>query len=323
MVRFLVAPALLLVLLIAPPPDSILPSFPRARAGAAPLLVGVHAPNRAFNEQDYARIAEGELGTVKLMGYHPLESYARLQRSLPDLRFYVRLNTPWNELPSPEQFVNANAPHLRALVDTGVIPWVEIGNEPNLELHPQAEMTFVEWYLDVLARLRAAVPEARYGFPGLARDLRELDWLEANAPAVEASDWLGVHAYWNHEREMLDPRGALKLTTFRDRFPNLPIVVTEAGSLSHGLSTAERGRQHARFVRTLARLPYVEAVHFFILSGTEEWRRFFFDQSMMAALRRASADPLPEWAQMLGFNLPSRRLFDPTLLVEPSVPAVT
>ncbi|HET7768231.1 MAG TPA: hypothetical protein VFN74_05600, partial [Chloroflexota bacterium] len=72
-----------------------------------------------------------------------------------------------------------------------------------------------------------------------------------------------------------------------------------------------------------ARLPYVDAVHFFILSGTEEWRRFFFDQTMVASLRRASGDPLPEWAQRLGFTLPSRRLFDPTLLVEPSVPAVT
>ena len=226
MSRLLLLPAFALFLLIAPPPDGVLPSFTRVRAGAAPLLVGVHAPNRGFNEQDYARVAEGELGTVKMMGYHPAESYDRLRRSLPDLRFYVRLNTPWNELPSPEQFVNANAPHLRALVQSGVTPWVEIGNEPNLELHPQAEMTFVEWYLDVLARLREAVPEARYGFPGLARDLRELDWLEANAAAVEASDWMGVHSYWTSEREMRDPRGALKLTTFHSRFPQLPIGVT-------------------------------------------------------------------------------------------------
>ena len=300
-----------------------MPAFPRARAGASPLLVGVHGPNRGFNEQDYARIAEGELGAVKMMGYHPFVSYDRLRRSLPDLRFYVRLNTPWNELPSPEQFVNATAPPLRALVASGVTPWVEIGNEPNLELHPRAETTFVEWYLEVLTRLRAAVPEARYGFPGLARDLRELDWLEANARAGEASDWLGAHAYWSHEREMLDPRGALKLTTFHARFPQLPIVVTEAGNLSDGPATTERGRQYARFVRTLARLPYVEAVHFFILSGTGEWRRFFFDQTMMGALRRAAVDPLPDWATALGFKLPSRRLRDPELEIETSEPAPT
>ena len=286
-----------------------------------PLLVGVHGPNRAFDEQDYARIAEGEMRTVKMMGYHPPVAYDRLRRSLPDLRFYVRLNTPWNELPSPAQFVNANAPHLRALIAAGVTPWVEIGNEPNLELHPLAETTFEEWYLEVLTRLRAAVPEARYGFPGLARDLRELEWLAANARAVEASDWLGVHAYWSHEREMLDPRGALALTAFHARFPQLPIVVTEAGNLSSHLTTVERGRQYGRFVRTLARLPYVEAVHFFILSGTDEWRRFFFDQTMMGSLRRAAVDPPPDWLSALGFKLASRRQYDPDLEVSPSAPA--
>src|SRR5687767_14270156 len=70
--RLRLVPVLALLLLIAPPPDGVLPAFPRARNGAAPLLVGVHAPNRAFNEQDYARVAEGELGAVKLMGYHPI-----------------------------------------------------------------------------------------------------------------------------------------------------------------------------------------------------------------------------------------------------------
>ena len=311
--RFFLLPFIFTLLSIAPPPDGVLPAFARVRAGAAPLLTGIHGPNRPFNEQDYARIAEGEFGAVKMMSYHPLVSYDRLRRVLPDLRFYVRLFTPWNELPSPEQFVNTNAPHLRELVDAGVTPWIEIGNEPNLELHPQAEATFVEWYLDVLGRLRVEVPEAHYGFPGLAPDLRELDWLEANARAVEASDWLGVHAYWRSEREMLDPHGALKLTTMHHRFPGLPIVVTEAGNLTGDIKSAERGRQYARFVRAVAQLPYVEAVHFFILSGSEEWRRFFFDQQMVEAARRASVDPLPAWATRLGFRLPSRRVADPSL----------
>jgi hypothetical protein len=270
--------------------------------------VGIHAPNRGFNEQDYARVAEGEFGTVKMMSYHPLESYARLRSELPHLQFFVRLDTPWHELPAPEQFVAANGPRLRTLVDAGYAPWVEIGNEPNLELHPQAERTYVAWFLEVLSLLRTAVPEARYGFPGLARDLREFDWLESGAAAVRAADWLGVHTYWDDEREMLDPRRALKLIEFHKRFPDKPIVVTEAGNHSVGGPSRERGEQYARFVRTLARLPYVHAVHFFILSGTGEWRRFFFDERMVASVRRAGADPLPPMAEWLGFRLPSRRV---------------
>jgi hypothetical protein len=150
------------------------------------------------------------------------------------------------------------------------------------------------------------VPEAKYGFPGLAGDLRELPWLEANAAAVEASDWLGAHAYWSDEREMLDPQRALAFVQYHRRFPRLPVVVTEAGNRGD-LSTTDRARQYARFVRVLARLPYVRGVHFFILSGSGEWRRFFFDQTMVFAVRRAATDPLPAFARLLGFAERSRR----------------
>ncbi|HXI16263.1 MAG TPA: hypothetical protein VNM48_07815, partial [Chloroflexota bacterium] len=47
--------------------------------------------------------------------------------------------------------------------------------------------------------------------------------------------------------------------------------------------------------------------HFFILSGSEEWRRFFFDETMVDALRRAGTDPLPEWTRRLGFREVTRR----------------
>jgi hypothetical protein len=56
---------------------------------------------------------------------------------------------------------------------------------------------------------------------------------------------------------------------------------------------AERARQYARFTRTVARLPYVRALHFFILSGTVDWRQFFFDDLSVAAVREAPQEPIP------------------------------
>ncbi|MGH2369691.1 MAG: hypothetical protein ACRDI2_16015, partial [Chloroflexota bacterium] len=185
-------PVALLLLLIPAPPLGVPPPYARARAGGSSLMVGVHAPNRPWREADYARVAEGHFGTVKQMSYHPPETYARLRRDTPAIQFVVRLDTPWNELPPPERFATAQAPYLRSLVEAGYEPWVELGNEPNLELHPGAEAAFARWYLDTLRALRAAVPQAKYGFPGLAENRRQVAWLEANAAAVEASDWLGV-----------------------------------------------------------------------------------------------------------------------------------
>jgi hypothetical protein len=275
------------------PPGDVVPAFERAQAGIPPLAIGVHAPNRAWTDDDFARVAPGQFGAVKMMSYHPLPDYARLRHDNPRLSFVVRLNTPWNELPPPEEFAAANMPYLRQLLDAGYDPWVEIGNEPNLELHPEAETAFGAWYLAVLRSLRAAVPQAKYGFPGLAQDQREAAWLDANAAVVEASDWLGVHAYWTNEREMLDPRHALKFVAVHRRFPHLALVVTEAGNTGYGISSAQRGAEYDRFLRTVDRLPYVRAVYFFILSGTSDWQRFFFDAPMLAAMRDVGHDPNP------------------------------
>lgn len=294
-----------MLLLLPAPPDGVVPPFARASGqaqgeassgggrGASPLAVGVHAPNRAWREVDFSRVALGGFQTVKMMSYHPVEAYARLQRHHPRIEFAVRLNTPWNELPPPEAFAAAHVGYLDALVKAGYEPWVEIGNEPNLELHPQAEDAFAAWYQETLRYLRAAVPRAKYGFPGLAQDWRETAWWETNAAAVEASDWLGVHAYWIDEREMLDPRRGLRLIDVHRRFPRLPMLVTEAGNHGPGVTAAQRAREYPRFVRTLARLPYVRAVHFFILAGTPEWQSFFFDDAMTLAVREAAREPVP------------------------------
>jgi hypothetical protein len=280
-------------LVIPAPPGGVVPAFARARAGVPPLVAGVHAPNREWTEVDYERVARGRFGTVKMMSYHPPEAFARLRRDNPALQFALRLDTPWNELPDPLAFAALQVPYLRSLIGAGYELWVEIGNEPNLELHPESELAFASWYEVVLGALRAAVPEARYGFPGLAENRREMAWLEASAPAIEASDWLGVHAYWATEGQMLDPRHALKFMEFHRRFPHLPVLVTEAGNNALGVPEAERARQYARFVRTVARLPYVRALHFFILSGTVEWQRFFFDDTMVVAVREAGREPVP------------------------------
>jgi hypothetical protein len=80
---------------------------------------------------------------------------------------------------------------------------------------------------------------------------------------------------------------------YHRRFPRLPLLVTEAGNTAPGVPPAERARQYARFTRTVSRLPYVKALHFFILSGTVDWRLFFFDDLAVAAVREAPQEPIP------------------------------
>ncbi len=285
------APLALVLLALAAlpgPPHGLPPAY--ARIGGPGLDVGIHGPNRPWEAHDFALVAHGEFAAVKMMGSHPPEAYARLREQHPATRFLVRLETPWNELPAPARFVAANAPRLRELVAAGYEPWVELGNEPNLELHPEAEAAFAAWYEATLHGLRAAVPEAKYGFPGLARDLREGAWLEAAAAVIEKSDWLGAHAYWGNEREMRDPHRALRFTRLHARFPRLPLVVTEAGNHAPGLSKRDRAVQYAHFIRVLDRLPYVRGVYFFIVGGTPDWQQYFFDYTMATIVHQAAQE---------------------------------
>jgi hypothetical protein len=124
---------------------------------------------------------------------------------------------------------------------------------------------------------------------------------------------------------MLDPAKGLRLVDYHRRFPALPIVVSEAGNHGHVASGPERARQYARYARALARLPYVRSVYFFILYGTAEWRRFFFDDQMAFALRDGVRDPISPLARLLGVRPPPPRPWpaDPDALAAEPIPAAT
>ncbi|MGH2371282.1 MAG: hypothetical protein ACRDI2_24160, partial [Chloroflexota bacterium] len=62
--------AALALLLIPAPPYGVPAPYDRAQMGVAPLAAGVHAPNRQWDEADFARVAQGRFGAVKLMSYH-------------------------------------------------------------------------------------------------------------------------------------------------------------------------------------------------------------------------------------------------------------
>lgn len=107
---------------------------------------------------------------------------------------------------------------------------------------------------------------------------------------------------------MVDPAGALRFIEYRRRFSDLPLVLTEAGNQAESVPSQVRAAQYRRFARLVNRYTYVESVHYFILSGTWEWRRFFLDDQIAAALAevapglRLSASPtlLPLAAALAG-----------------------
>ncbi len=104
---------------------------------------------------------------------------------------------------------------------------------------------------------------------------------------MEASDWVGVHCYWQLP-EQVEDRTFGQNWRWYARNVDRPVYVTEAGNSScHTPSLPPVGpeRQAAEFRRwcEAADDGGVEGVAFFMLDGSEDWAGFrLFDETIEA-----------------------------------------
>jgi hypothetical protein len=269
--------------------------------------VGVHGRNDywqcRFEESDYRLIREASIEHVKMMisdqaakpevFRNAVEVYKRLRDINPDMDFVVRLfdaevRDGWH--PTPSVFANRFSPIMNRLHDE--CPYVvkfEILNEPN---HigglggwgPEADKArdFSRWFLETYDLLKAACPWASLGFPGLAiphgpEPGLDLDWIEICRNAVERSDWLGVHCYWQNptytERNHMTAFWGLRFNAYHDRFPDKVIEITEFGN-SNGQSNypvepAKIAGEYVEYYQGLFNYPYINSAASFIMSSPD------------------------------------------------------
>ncbi len=266
--------------------------------------VGIHGRNdRTFFEPDYQVLRLAKIETLKMMSQTEDAVYQRARQINPDMEFIVRL---WDERfstqghPTPDEFVARHLPRIKQLRR-----WVvkfEIHNEPNHASGiegwgPTDEdaRDFRDWYLAVLRKLRREAPWAQFGFPGLAvydYPHRDRAWLEICRPAIQASDWLGVHCYWQFNN-MRHPEWGLRFRIYHDMFPDKPIEITEFGDSTNTVadtrlhkSPEEIAREYKEYYTLLQDYPYVRSASAFILSSPDrQWAPFVW--------RRESGEILP------------------------------
>jgi len=253
--------------------------------------VGLHGRNHPrYHEIDYIVVRDARIETMKMMLYKPVDLgiYKRLRQINPQMEFIVRLGLDGmfdvRKHPGPAQFVEAVLPLMEVL--RPYVTKFEIHNEPNhCELYegwgPTEEDArhFRDWFLDVLHRLRDRAGWAKFGFPGLAPhhgghdgDLR---WIEICRPAVEASDWLGVHCYWQFEN-MMNPSWGFRFQKYHDLFPQKPIEITEFGDSTPDLDPERMAEEYAEYYAEVSRYPYLRSACAFMLSSPyrEQWEHF-------------------------------------------------
>lgn len=253
---------------------------------------GVHYTNdhnATERGRDAVRVAQIE--AAKVFNYTNVVEAEALRAINPDIRFLCRLWSgrfgPIRQGPSPEQFV--------ADVEVGLDVWLPycnrfvIHNEPNLDIEgwgfSEAEaLDFNEWYLAVLVKLRARFPIAQFGFPGLAPHANDLEWLGWCAPAIEASDFLCAHCYWDGGGH-LDRSQGLRYLDYLEIWPDKELVIGEWGNVDHS-SIRDWNAVALEYIEWMEHLwvtagsfpdgsPRIRGTYSFILESHDDaWQRF-------------------------------------------------
>lgn len=176
-------------------------------------------------------------------------------------------------------------------------------NEPNLDAEwgmgdgiKQAADRLNEWYPVLLAALRREWPTTKYLSPPMSpaqphgNDLQFLEW---SRPAVSAADVLAAHCYWATPDGLYNPafRGeeAFRYRQYRQKFPALPIIVTECNRPANGMRIY--GEELYDYACELD--DYVQAMCAFCYDAPDGW----FDQYR---LRGTAA--LTRWAALIEEN---------------------
>ncbi len=259
--------------------------------------VGVHARNTPlFESTDYDVLRIAKIETLKMMTLNQDDVFQQARKVNPKMEFIVRLydeRMGKGRHPSPQQFVEKMITRINQLR-----PWAvkfEIHNEPNHATGIEGwgaddkyARDFRDWYLQVLQRLRQLAPWAQFGFPGLAvYDVphRDRAWLQICRPAINASDWLGVHIYWQFDN-MRHPEWGLRFRLYHEMFPDKPIEITEFGDSTPGVSPQHLADEYREYYTLLQSYPYVRSASAFILSSPDpRWAPF--------AWRKESGEILP------------------------------
>lgn len=258
------------------------PAWPFGRC-----LRGVHdRANRHPQPADHA-IVRGRFESVKVMsGVTVAEMRAY------EARFYLcRLFESFNGRHVPvSEFVRAVIPDITPLVEAGV-EYFEFHNEPNLT-HEGLNAhgitgswsngaEFAQYFIEGRQRLKQQFPNIKIGFPGLSpgpsteyqfghdRGFRLSDsaFLEGAVAGIQAADFVGIHAYYLSMEELRNQ--AIELVrSYRRRWPDKLLFVTEFSNPSGAIPAIEKGRQARAFYELCNQIPGVGAAYYFIVSGT-------------------------------------------------------
>lgn len=253
-------------------------------------LVGVNArSDGAFTKADFDAIKKSRVEAINFPQYTSSADIDRLLKIDRDLFILCSLRVDMTGGPvSSQDFIGAVREDFSRLYQKGV-RYFQIAHEPNLRqggwgVSWKSGSDFTIWFLEVINGLHQQLPQARLGFPALSSgdqvEGQRQNWLvfmEQADPALMASDWIGISAYWTSSAEMNSPDRGHIHETLRLRYPGHLLMLSEVAVLDQGQDSASAAQAYLTYLKDLRARPGYAAGFVDVLSsptGSENlvWR---------------------------------------------------
>jgi murein DD-endopeptidase MepM/ murein hydrolase activator NlpD len=235
-------------------------------------LIGVHGPvDGPLEEADFRLLQTARVEAVKVNLTEPVASIEQLRSLRPSMLIVVRLAHDFSQdSVGPPAFLAAVTEPASRLYEHGV-RYFEVGTAPNLQLEGwnrswRGGQEYATWFLEVLTGLRQAMPEAKFGFPGLSPGGHLSGWrsdampfLEQADSAAAAADWVGVICHWVTETGLNSPDGGLAFRHVQDQFPGKLLMITEFSNPASDVPPEVKGRQYRAYYGLLRDQPGIGA----------------------------------------------------------------
>lgn len=257
--------------------------------------IGVCGRNQDdWPEIDFQLIRHMRAGVVKMMSHTRPHVFSRLSQENPDMLIITRLYD--DRLTNGHSITPFEFAKRMTTIIASLLPYCQtfqIHNEPNHRdgiegwgCGDSDAVSFARWFNEAYGILKAAFPQAAFGFPGLAlpdfahRDRR---WLTLCASAIQKADWLGCHCYWQsppgQDSVINHPDFGKNYEAYHQAFPGKPLHILECGNSNcqnnYPLSDDQQAEEYAAWSATLP--GYVASASFFIASSPDPfWDGFAF-----------------------------------------------
>lgn len=269
------------------------------------MLIGIHGRNDTkWEDPDKWVMNIGKIEAIKLLFETPISVYDAIKQENPNIFFLTRIFPDGlfgvnHRRPKPIDFLENVVPKMEDLYAYGV-RYFEIGNEPNAREGwngwgntDEDARNYNDWYCIVTGQMQRYFKDIKIGFGGLAvpdAAHRDYTWLALCKDAIENSDFLCCHSYWQTTKNPIsqhhkDVYFGENYKYYHKRYPSKEIIISESGDSSIQVAPYDVWRfsydeqnlanQFYEWATEVQKCDYVKAIFpFLISSDSEEWQWF-------------------------------------------------